>query len=243
MSDDINPTVESTPNQSAAGDMNQRILVVDDDARLRTLLQRFLEDDGYIVRTAHDGSQMDKLMQRELFSLIVLDLMLPNEDGISICHRLRAENSDIPIIMLTAKGSDADRIAGLEAGADDYLPKPFDMGELLARMRAVVRRKGGLGSPVLENGVLALDPAAYTATRVGHAAVQLSKREFALLHALMQRPGAILSRAQLEDRVYGWGEEVESNAIEYLIHALRKKLGSDAIKNVRGAGWMVPKGQ
>ena len=106
--------------------MNQRILVVDDDARLRTLLQRFLEDDGYIVRTAHDGSQMDKLMQRELFSLIVLDLMLPNEDGISICHRLRAETPDIPIIMLTAKGSDADRIAGLEAGADDYLPKPFN---------------------------------------------------------------------------------------------------------------------
>lgn len=154
MSDDINPTVESTPNQSAAGDMNQRILVVDDDARLRTLLQRFLEDDGYIVRTAHDGSQMDKLMQRELFSLIVLDLMLPNEDGISICHRLRAENSDIPIIMLTAKGSDADRIAGLEAGADDYLPKPFNPKELLARIKAVLRRQTRElpGAPSQQNG-------------------------------------------------------------------------------------------
>ena len=121
--------------------LTHRILVVDDDARLRSLLQRFLEDDGFVVRTAHDGSQMDKLMQRELFSLIVLDLMLPNEDGISICHRLRAENSDIPIIMLTAKGSDADRIAGLEAGADDYLPKPFNPKELLARIKAVLRRQ------------------------------------------------------------------------------------------------------
>ena len=106
--------------------LTHRILVVDDDARLRSLLQRFLEDDGFVVRTAHDGSQMDKLMQRELFSLVVLDLMLPGEDGISICKRLREDNSDIPIIMLTAKGSDSDRIAGLEAGADDYLPKPFN---------------------------------------------------------------------------------------------------------------------
>lgn len=121
--------------------LTQRILVVDDDARLRSLLQRFLEDDGFVVRTAHDGSQMDKLMQRELFSLVVLDLMLPGEDGISICQRLREDNGDIPIIMLTAKGGDADRIAGLEAGADDYLPKPFNPKELLARIKAVLRRQ------------------------------------------------------------------------------------------------------
>ena len=125
-----------TDNKSS-DTMTQRILVVDDDARLRSLLQRFLEDDGFVVRTAHDASQMDKLMQRELFSLIVLDLMLPGEDGISICKRLREDNSDIPIIMLTAKGGDADRIAGLEAGADDYLPKPFNPKELLARIKAV----------------------------------------------------------------------------------------------------------
>ena len=121
--------------------LNQRILVVDDDARLRSLLQRFLEDDGFIVRTAHDGNQMDKLLQRELFSLVDLDLMLPGEDGISICKRLREDNGDIPIIMLTAKGGDADRIAGLEAGADDYLPKPFNPKELLARIKAVLRRQ------------------------------------------------------------------------------------------------------
>lgn len=121
--------------------LTQRILVVDDDARLRSLLQRFLEDDGFVVRTAHDANQMDKLMQRELFSLVVLDLMLLGEDGISICKRLREDNGDIPIIMLTAKGGDADRIAGLDAGADDYLPKPFNPKELLARIKAVLRRQ------------------------------------------------------------------------------------------------------
>ena len=121
--------------------LNERILVVDDDVRLRTLLQRFLEEDGFVVRVAHDGKQMDKLMQREMFSLIVLDLMLPDEDGIAICKRLRTSNSEIPIIMLTAKGSDADRIAGFEAGADDYLPKPFNPKELLVRIKAVLRRQ------------------------------------------------------------------------------------------------------
>ncbi|MEO8124685.1 MAG: response regulator transcription factor, partial [Burkholderiales bacterium] len=131
---------------------------------------------------------------------------------------------------------------GLDDGADDYVPKPFVMTELLARMRAVLRRKAGAARPVLSNGVLALDPATREAVSVGQPPVQLSNREFAILQALMVRPGAILSRAELEDRVYGWGEEVESNAVEYLIHALRKKLGSTSIKNVRGVGWMVSRG-
>ena len=128
-----------TDNKSS-DTLTQRILVVDDDARLRSLLQRFLEDDGFVVRTAHDGSQMDKLMQRELFSLVVLDLMLPGEDGISICKRLREDNADIPIIMLTAKGGDADRIAGLDAGADDYLPKPFEPKELILRIMNILNK-------------------------------------------------------------------------------------------------------
>ena len=139
MTDITNLQHQKQAYKDACEHFNQRILVVDDDARLRTLLQRFLEDDGYVVRTAHDGNQMDKLMQREMFSLIVLDLMLPGEDGISICKRLRQDSGDIPIIMLTAKGSDNDRIAGLEAGADDYLPKPFNPKELLARIKAVLR--------------------------------------------------------------------------------------------------------
>jgi two-component system OmpR family response regulator len=135
-----------------------------------------------------------------------------------------------------------DRLRGLDGGADDYVLKPFEMAELLARMRAVLRRKGGIASPVLGNGTVSLDPATREATANAGEPVQLSNREFALLQALLVRPGAILSRSDLEDRIYGWGEEVESNAVEYLIHALRRKLGSTIIKNVRGAGWMVSKG-
>ncbi len=132
---------EKTDAVHSETDRVERILVVDDDVRLRTLLQRFLEDKGFVVKTAHDATQMDRLLQRELFSLIVLDFMLPVEDGLSICRRLRQSNIDTPIIMLTARGSDSDRIAGLEAGADDYLPKPFNPNELLARIRAVLRRQ------------------------------------------------------------------------------------------------------
>ena len=159
----------------ALDNIAHRILVVDDDARLRALLQRFLEDDGYVVRVAHDGKQMDKLLDREMFSLIVLDLMLPDEDGIAICKRLRNDNAGIPIIMLTAKGSDADRIAGLEAGADDYLPKPFNPKELLARIKAVLRRQNRElpGAPsqqveVVEFGPWTLDLSTRTLKRDGN---------------------------------------------------------------------------
>ena len=254
MSDDINPTIESTPNQSAVGDMNQRILVVDDDARLRTLLQRFLEDDGYIVRTAHDGNQMDKLMQRELFSLIVLDLMLPNEDGISICHRLRAENSDIPIIMLTAKGSDADRIAGLEAGADDYLPKPFNPKELLARIKAVLRRQTRElpGAPsqqmeVVEFGSWTLDLSTRTLKRDGNI-VTLTTGEFSVLKALVQHPREPLTRDKLMNLARGreWGAMERS--IDVQVSRLRRLIEDNPsqaryIQTVWGVGYVfVPDG-
>ena len=165
---------ESTETVHHETDRVERILVVDDDVRLRTLLQRFLEDKGFVVKTAHDATQMDRLLQRELFSLIVLDFMLPVEDGLSICRRLRQSNIDTPIIMLTARGSDSDRIAGLEAGADDYLPKPFNPNELLARIRAVLRRqvREVPGAPsqqveVVSFGPWALDLSTRTLTREG----------------------------------------------------------------------------
>ena len=156
---------------------------------------------------------------------------------------LVAGSSDTtPLLIITARDGLDERLRGLDGGADDYVLKPFEMAELLARMRAVLRRKGGNAAAVLSNGVVSLDPATREASVNGAEPVQLSNREFALLQALLLRPGAILSRANLEDRIYGWGEEVESNAVEFLIHALRRKLGSDIIKNVRGAGWLVSKG-
>jgi len=148
----------------------------------------------------------------------------------------------VPVIIITARDSVTDRIHGLDLGADDYLIKPFAMMELFARMRAVTRREQSGALPILDNGMLTLDPAARKASR-GNDDFHLSAREYALLQALMVRPGCILSRAELEDRIYGWNEEVASNAVEFLIHALRKKLGADSIKNVRGMGWMVVKSQ
>ena len=207
------------PNQAA-----MRVLLIEDDPMIGAAAQAALKDASCAADWVKNGQMGLSALAAQHYDLVLLDLGLPGKDGLAVLRSLRAQGNPVPVLIITARDGVDDRISGLDTGADDYIVKPFDMGELLARMRAVVRRKGGLGSPVLENGVLALDPAAYTATRVGHAAVQLSKRE------------------QLEDRVYGWGEEVESNAIEFLIHALRKKLGSDAIKNVRGAGWMVPKG-
>jgi two-component system OmpR family response regulator len=155
---------------------------------------------------------------------------------------IRAKDNPVPLLIITARDGLDDRLRGLDGGADDYVLKPFEMAELLARMRAVLRRKAGSGLPTLGNGVVSLDPASREAVVKGQPPVQLSNREFALLQALLVRPGAILSRRNLEDRIYGWGDEVDSNAVEFLIHALRRKLGSEAIKNVRGAGWMVSKG-
>ena len=153
---------------------------------------------------------------------------------------IRGHNNAVPVLIITARDAVESRIQGLDLGADDYVLKPFEMAELLARMRAVARRKGGVAGPLLCNEVLSLDVCARTVALDGQE-IHLSAREFALLHALMIRPGAILSRGELEDRMYGWGSEVESNAVEFIIHALRKKLGNDAIKNVRGVGWLVPK--
>jgi two-component system OmpR family response regulator len=172
---------------------------------------------------------------------VLLDLGLPGKDGLEVLASIRARDNPIPLLIITARDGLDDRLRGLDGGADDYVSKPFHMAELLARIRAVLRRKGGTAAPMLSNGVVTLDPGAKDASVNGGSQVQLSNREFSLLQALMVRPGAILSRGELEDRIYGWGDEVESNAVEYLIHALRRKLGSEVIKNVRGLGWMVSK--
>lgn len=157
-----------------------------------------------------------------------------------VLRRLRRAGDRVPVIVITARDGVGHRIEGLDLGADDYLVKPFDVNELLARLRAVIRRQGGQAAPILSNGKVSLDPATREA-RCGDTVTQLSAREFALLHALLLRPGAILTRTELEERIYGWNEEVESNAVDFLIHGVRRKLGAGAAKNVRGAGWMVDK--
>jgi two-component system OmpR family response regulator len=171
---------------------------------------------------------------------VLLDLGLPKRDGLEVLQRLRQAGNTIPVLVITARDGIDDRIKGLDIGADDYLVKPFDVNELLARLRAIIRRQGGHAAPLLSNGKVSLDPASHEA-RCGETVELLSAREFALLHALLLRPGAILTRNELEERIYGWNEEVESNVIDVLIHGLRRKLGPTIIKNIRGAGWMVDK--
>ena len=217
-----------------------RVLLVEDDAMIGEVVAEALKDASYAVDWVRDGQAALNTLADQIYGVVLLDLGLPKKDGLEVLHSIRVKNNPVPVLVITARDTLDDRIRGLDGGADDYVLKPFEMTELLARMRAVVRRKGGVASPVLSNGRLSLDPATREVSLEGQQ-WRLSGREFSLLHALMVRPGAILSRTDLEDRLYGWNEEVESNAVEFLIHSLRKKLGSDAIKNVRGVGWMVSK--
>lgn len=217
-----------------------RVLLVEDDCMIGEAVQQALKDASYAVDWVRDGASASVTLDSQDYGMVLLDLGLPKKDGLEVLRSIRTRNNPVPVLVITARDTVDDRIRGLDSGADDYLLKPFELKELLARMRAVMRRKGGSSGPTLSNGVLTLDPATHEAT-LGGITCRLSGREFSLLQALLIRPGAILSRGELEDRIYGWGEEVESNAIEFLIHSLRKKLGSDAIKNVRGVGWMVSK--
>jgi two-component system OmpR family response regulator len=219
-----------------------RVLLVEDDAMIGEAIQAALKDASYAVDWVKDGQIAITTITSQHYDIALLDLGLPGKDGLDVLRSIRAKNIPIPLLIITARDGLDDRLQGLDGGADDYVLKPFQMAELLARMRAVLRRKGGMASPLLTNGLVSLDPVSKEASLPEGGATQLSNREFALLHALLIRPGAILSRSELEDRIYGWNEEVESNAVEYLIHALRRKLGSDIIKNVRGVGWMVSKG-
>ncbi len=218
-----------------------RVLLVEDDDMLGRAVRDALKDSACAADWVHDSAAALHAASTQHYDAVLLDLGLPRKDGMEVLRALRQRNDAVPVLVVTARDALRSRVEGLDAGADDYVLKPFDMPELLARLRAVVRRKGGTATPVLRSARLELDPATHEARMDGGPAVALSRREFALLQALMLRPGAILSRSELEDRVYGWGEEVESNAIEFLIHALRKKLGAEAIRNVRGAGWMVSK--
>ena len=218
-----------------------RILLVEDDAMIGEEVRAALREASYAADWVRDGNAAYAALDQQDYDAVLLDLGLPGADGLSVLRQLR-RHATTPVLILTARDGVQDRIDGLDSGADDYILKPFSMGELLARLRAVMRRKSGAATVVLDNGELSLDLADKTARWQGQPPVALSAREFALLQALMHRPGAILSRSELEERIYGWGEEVESNAVEFLIHALRKKLDRTAIRNVRGMGWMVARG-
>ncbi|QOZ68383.1 response regulator transcription factor [Bradyrhizobium arachidis] len=215
-----------------------RVLLIEDDRMVGAAVEQALKDAAYAVDWVRDGETALLAAKNESYEVLLLDLGLPNVDGRDILRRLRSDGRKLPIIIVTARDAIDDRIEGLDLGADDYIIKPFEIRELLARMRAVTRREAS-GSPAqLGNGKLSLDPASREASFLTKSAV-LTAREFALLQALLSRPGAILSRSELERQIYGWNEEVASNAIEFLIHAVRRKLGADAIRNVRGVGWMV----
>ena len=217
-----------------------RVLLVEDDAMIAQGLQTALRQNGFAVDWMRDGKSAAAALRGSVFDVALLDLGLPQRDGIEVLRELRQRGDATPVIILTARDEIQHRIAGLDAGADDYIVKPFDLDEVTARMRSVLRRAAGRGDPCIRHGELRLDPVARTLER-GGVAVNVSAHEFAVLEALLQRPGAVLSRAQLEDRLYGWEEQIGSNAIEVYIHGLRRKLGSDVIRTLRGVGYFVPK--
>jgi two-component system OmpR family response regulator len=217
-----------------------RVLLIEDDLMIGEAINQSLKEAAYTVDWVRNGQTAIDTLHIQHYDIALLDLGLPGKSGMEVLSALRAEGNEIPVLIVTAQDALDSRVGGLDLGADDYILKPFDMAELLARMRAVTRRRQGASSPELTNGDLSLNPATHEVTRNG-ATQLLSAKEYALLHALLIRPGAILSRASLEDRLYGWNEEVVSNAVEFLIYSLRKKLGSDVIRNVRGVGWMVSK--
>jgi two-component system response regulator QseB len=215
-----------------------RLLLVEDDAMIGEAIRAGLKRDGFAVDWVLDTTAAGQALDTEPFELLLLDLGLPGDDGLTLLKALRGRGSALPVLIITARDAVADRVAGLDAGADDYLVKPFDLDELAARIRALLRRRSGRTEPRIEHLGVVLDPATHRVTRDG-AEVALAPREFALLELLLERPGAILSRGQLEERLYGWGEEVESNAVEVHIHGLRRKLGAQYILTVRGVGYRV----
>jgi DNA-binding response OmpR family regulator len=215
-----------------------RILIVEDDIDIGQSLMRALKDAGYSVDWIRDGASAKEAMLGNAYSIVLLDLGLPGSDGIDVLAAARGRGCTTPVLIVTARDDIDTRIRGLDIGADDYLLKPFNTSELLARIRAVVRRHAGAAVSVLGDETLSLNLDKRELSFRGHRDV-LSAREFALMAALLERPGTILSRSQLEDRLYGWGEEVESNAVAVLIHGVRKKFGHEVIRNIRGFGWTI----
>jgi two-component system response regulator QseB len=218
-----------------------RILLIEDDPMIGRAVQQGLLQRGFAVDWVLDGRSAELALANGVYDLAVLDLGLPRKDGRAVLETLRKRGNAMPVLIASARDSVADRVAGLEAGADDYLLKPFDLSELVARVRALLRRQAGSASPLLRCGDLQVDPVQRAVTLAGRP-VDVSAREFSVLEALMQRPGAVLSREKLEESVYGWGTEVASNAIEVYLHNLRRKLGADRIRNVRGVGYRVSEG-
>jgi two-component system OmpR family response regulator len=217
-----------------------RVLLVEDDTMIGESLVDLLRSDTHAVDWVPTAEQADTALAATDYDLVLLDLGLPQRDGLSVLRGLRARGRRTPVLVITARDAIAQRVAGLDAGADDYLVKPFDVDELLARMRALVRRADGRAEPEYRHHGVSIRPATREVMVDGQP-VSLSGREWAVLEPLLARPGRVLSRAQLEEKLYGWGDEVSSNAVEVYIHGLRRKLGADLIRNVRGVGYLVPK--
>lgn len=219
-----------------------RILLVEDDKMIAEAVSNGLKTARYAVDWVNNGNTAEQALNSQQYDLVLLDLGLPGQDGLQVLKHLRQAKNNTPVLIVTARDDLDSRLAGLDGGADDYIIKPFDLSELLARIRAVLRRQSGQSTPLLSNGAITLNPTNYQVTLADQPMpIELSNKEFAILQALMTRPGIIHSRADLEDKIYAWGDEVESNAIDFLIHALRKKIGKEHIKNVRGVGWLVSK--
>jgi len=219
-----------------------RILLVEDDQMIGEPMLDILRSESYAVDWVRDGEMADTALAGQTYDLILLDLGLPRRDGMSVLRSLRARKDRTPVLIATARDEVAQRIEGLDAGADDYVLKPFDLDELLARIRALIRRAQGRAEPVYEHMGVTINPGTHEATIDGKP-VQLSAREWSVLEPLIARPGLVLSRQQLEEKLYGWKDEISSNAVEVYVHGLRKKLGAKLIQNVRGLGYMVPKAE
>ena len=217
-----------------------RILLIEDDPMIGKSLREALQDAGMSVDWTRSGEDGETALSVGAYAVVLLDIGLPGKNGIEVLRAARKAGDKTPLILITARDELDDRVAGLDLGADDYITKPFEMRELMARLRAVLRRSGGAAISTLSNGEIELDIDTHEVRYRGKSLV-LSAREFGLMRALLDRPGTILSRAQLEEKLYGWGEEVESNAVDVLIHYLRRRFDRDIIRNVRGAGWLVPK--
>ena len=216
-----------------------RLLLVEDDAMIGAGVRAALRQDGYVVDWVQDGAAAEAALAAEpAYALVLLDLGLPKKDGLALLEGLRRRGKRVPVLVITARDAVADRVRGLDLGADDYLVKPFELDELGARIRALLRRHAGRAEPVVEFGGFRLDPTTRKVSYLGRE-VSVSGREFSLLAALLERPGRPLSRTQLEERLYGWGEEVASNSVEVHVHNLRRKLGERAIRTVRGAGYVI----
>lgn len=217
-----------------------RILVVEDDELVGDALQAGLTQAGYSVDWAEDGAQAQHALSVESYSALILDLGLPKASGLEILSLVRQRNLPMAVLILTARDTVQDKIIGLDKGADDYLVKPFDLGELAARLRALLRRLNGHTQPILQVGEVVLDPAAHT-VHYQQQLIDLSAKEFAILQLFMLQAGRVLSRQQLESQLYSWGQEVESNAVEVHIHHLRRKIAPQVIETIRGVGYMMPR--